>query len=127
MDADPECIVFIYLMQASFSVSHMQDWRPWVSQKGTHCPLRHSPFSTHWVLSGIGRLAGHLASCPVQRASCSQVAKLAERHFAPADMKLQPENGFGDSCFLYHLNFVVFSFSYYSYVMCNPACLDPDA
>jgi hypothetical protein len=39
----------------------------------------------------MGRLTGQGACVPVHSASFSHVAKLAERHFAPPDMKLQPE------------------------------------
>ena len=41
----------------------------------------------------MGSEAGHWACVPVQSASFSHVAKLAERHLAPADMKLQPGTG----------------------------------
>ena len=40
--------------------------------------------------SFIGSEAGHCACVPVHSASFSHVAKLAERHLAPADMKLHP-------------------------------------
>jgi len=37
------------------------------------------------------RLTGQSAEVPVHKAFSSQVAKLAERHLAPAAMKLQPK------------------------------------
>ena len=49
----------------------------------------NDPFTC--VPSFMGSEAGHWACVPVQSASFSHVAKLAERHLAPADMKLQPE------------------------------------
>lgn len=83
---------FPHLLQASCSVSHMHDCRFWVSQYGTHWPLLHLPLSMHSVPSAMGLLGGQAAWSPVQTAFSSQVAKLSERHFAPAAMKLQPNH-----------------------------------
>ena len=50
-------------------VSHIHVCSSCVSQNGTHLPPRHSPLSMHFVLSAIGREAGHVASLPLHVAS----------------------------------------------------------
>lgn len=76
-------------LQASTMMSHMQLCKPCVSQYGTHLPLRHWPRSWQMVPSAMAGDLGHSAWEPVQRASCSQVAYCASRHFIAAGMNWQ--------------------------------------
>ena len=70
-------------------MSHIQLWRLCVSQYGTHLPCRHCPLSRHGVPSVMGKLRGHSDEAPVHRASCSQVASWASRHFICPGMNWQ--------------------------------------
>lgn len=78
-----------HLLHASCMMSHMQLCSPCVSQYGMHFPLRHWPRSWQVVPSTMGGDFGHSDWPPEQRASCSQVAYCASRHFTPAVINWQ--------------------------------------